>query len=413
MDIRSPVLAILCGGSPAPGINGVISAAALEALDRGLRVIGILQGWKLLKEGQSGEDSIVRFRERDVTGIYTQGGSIIMTSKAQVSSQQEVDNVLRALEHLQVQYLITIGGTDTMYSASMVAKAARQVGFPLSVIHVPKTIFNDLPLPESAKTFGFATAREHGARIARNLHQDAKTTQRWYVVVVMGQRAGHLALTVGKCGAATITVIPEEFKESGFTWEGMLDMLEACIIKRRAQKKHYGVIVLTEGLVNLMSEEEVRTLFGGMSSGHVDLGRKVGAELRKRFSVRGIDMTFVDRYLGQELRCADPSGEDIEIARDLGYGAVKLAMEDVTGSIVTIKSGSINPIPFDEMLDPDTGYTQIRNVDMNSLGFVVARKYMIRLERTDLEDGQKLTDLAEAGNMTPAEFLQRFSAIAS
>src|SRR5436190_454587 len=140
MNGTSPVrrVALVVGGGPAPGINGVISAVTIEALNHGVEVFGIQDGFKGLVQG-------------DVSAI-------------------------RLL-----------------------------------------TIDNDLPLHASTPTFGFETARQVGTGIVRNLAEDARTTSRWYLIVSMGRAAGHLALGIGKAAAATVTIIPEEFRSQKVT----------------------------------------------------------------------------------------------------------------------------------------------------------------------------------------------------
>jgi 6-phosphofructokinase 1 len=104
---------------------------------------------------------------------------------------------------------MTIGGDDTAFSASRVAA---QAGGTISVVHVPKTIDNDLPLPGGIVTFGFETARHVGVSLVETIMEDARATSRWYLLVAMGRKAGHLALGIGKAAGATLTLIPEEFR---------------------------------------------------------------------------------------------------------------------------------------------------------------------------------------------------------
>ena len=101
---------------------------------------------------------------------------------------------------------------------------------------MPKTIDNDLPLPGSTPTFGFETARQVGVGIVRNLAEDARTTSRWYLIVSMGRAAGHLALGIGKAAAATLTIIPEEFRGRPVTLDELCDILIGSIIKRRSAR---------------------------------------------------------------------------------------------------------------------------------------------------------------------------------
>jgi hypothetical protein len=141
---------------------------------------------------------------------------------------------------------VTIGGDDTAFSASKVSDyALSSMGVNLAICHVPKTIDNDLPLPEGIPTFGFQTAREIGTQLIKNLAEDAKTTSRWYLTVIMGRTAGHLALGCGKSAGATITIIPESFREP-VRISVLADILAASIIKRLAFDRPYGVAVLAD-----------------------------------------------------------------------------------------------------------------------------------------------------------------------
>src|SRR5436190_12155496 len=154
--------------------------------------------------------------------------------------------VLDVLRRLEVDKLVTIGGDDTAYSGSQVhARAAGSI----RVAHVPKTIDNDLPLSGSTPTFGFETARQIGVQIVRNVAEDARTTSRWYVIISMGRAAGHLALGIGKAAAATLTIIPEEFRGRRVTLDEICDLVHGSIAKRAARGAHYGVVVLAEGLI--------------------------------------------------------------------------------------------------------------------------------------------------------------------
>src|SRR5439155_17444729 len=137
------------------------------------------------------------------------------------------------LRGLGVDALVTIGGDDTAYSASEVYRRCEGA---VRVAHVPKTIDNDLPLPGSTPTFGFETARQLGVQIVRNLAEDARTTSRWYLIVSMGRAAGHLALGIGKAGAATLTIIPEEFRGRRVTIEELCDLILVAIIKLSSDK---------------------------------------------------------------------------------------------------------------------------------------------------------------------------------
>src|SRR5262249_644172 len=223
-------------------------------------------------------------------------------------------NVLQVLGGLGVDSLVTIGGDDTAYSASQVYRRAEG---SIRVAHVPKTIDNDLPLPGNTPTFGFETARHYGTLLLRNLAEDAKAASRWYLVISMGRAAGHLALGIGKAGAATLTIIPEEFRAHALTLEKLCDIVEGAIIKRKSQKAHYGVVVLAEGLIESIGEEELvrsmgsevvsrygkleRDPHGHLRLGQIEFGRMMNDVLTPRLAELKLKTTLIDKELGYEL----------------------------------------------------------------------------------------------------------------
>lgn len=410
-------LAILVGGGPAPGINGVISAATIEAINCGVEVLGVLDGFKWLAKGDT--KHVMPLTIEDVSRIHFQGGSVLRTSRENpTKSKEALENVVEALKALQVDYLITIGGDDTAYSASRVSDVG---GGHLQVAHVPKTIDNDLMLPDNAPTFGFQTARHVGVGLVQNLMEDSRTTNRWYFVVAMGRKAGHLALGIGKAASATITIIGEEFSRTPITIKEICDILEAAMLKRRAKGATHGVAVLAEGLGELLDTEELESHedvqivydeFGHIRLAEVPLSMILKREMEKRFHERSEKITIVEKEIGYELRCAPPIPFDCEYTRDLGYGAARYLVSDVgqhkKGAMVCLESGKLKPVPFDEMLDPVTKRTAVRLVDVNTESYAVARRYMIRLEREDFEDEELLNAMAHAGKMSVTDFAEKF-----
>ncbi|MEZ8219122.1 pyrophosphate-dependent phosphofructokinase [Candidatus Fervidibacteria bacterium JGI MDM2 SSWTFF-3-K9] len=413
-------LGILVGGGPAPGINSVIGAVTIEAINSGLEVIGIYDGFEYLMKGRT--DMVRQLTIPDVSRIHFDGGSILRTSRANPTrTAEDLQNTVKALKELGIRYLVTIGGDDTAFSASEVVKAA---GGAVRVAHVPKTIDNDLPLPGGMPTFGFETARHVGTELVRNLMEDSRTTNRWYFVVAMGRKAGHLALGIGKAAGATITVIGEEFPKERITLAEVCDVLEGAILKRRVLGRKDGVAVIAEGIGEKLDPEELakipgveveRDPHGHIRLGEIPLATILKREIQRRFKERGEKITIVDVTLGYELRCAPPIPFDIDYTRTLGYGAVKFLLSEPKddkvkeGGMVCLVGGRLEILPFDELRDPITGRTKVRLVDINSEHYKVAREYMIRLEREDLENPEMLAKLAEAAKMTPEEFKKKFA----
>jgi 6-phosphofructokinase 1 len=245
--------------------------------------------------------------------------------------------------------------------------------------------------------------------------EDARSTKRWYVVVAMGRKAGHLALGIGKAAGATLTVIGEEFERETVAFSDICDIVEGAVVKRRAMGRPYGVAVLAEGLIEKLDEGELAELqdverdeHGHIRFAEVDLARKVKAEVQGRLAARGLRVTIANKNIGYELRCADPIPFDAAYCRDLGYSAVRFLLAGGTEAMVSIQGGRMVPIPFHDIREPGTGKTLVRMVNVLSEGYRVAREYMIRLEPPDFADDAGVAKLARAGNMTPEEFRDRF-----
>jgi 6-phosphofructokinase 1 len=410
-------------------------------------VLGFHDGFKWLVDAavdwdQQGCPCYRWLDKKDVTDIPLRGGSVLGTSRTNPTQPPELmDHVLTVLRQFNVGKLVTIGGDDTAFSASQVYEKA---GGSIQVAHVPKTIDNDLPLPESTPTFGFETARHVGAQIVRNLAEDARTTSRWYLVISMGRAAGFLALGMGKAAAATLTVIPEEFpelpieehppKERGkplrrLSLQHLCDIIIGSIVKRRAaldNPKPYGVVVLAEGLLEALGETRLmevegvhmgrygklkRDPHGHLRLGEIEFGRMIKDCLTDRLKDLKIDAPdFVDKDLGYELRSADPIPYDAEYTRDLGYGAVKFLRSphaNEYGAIISFEAGRLKPLPFEKMIVQETKRMRARKVEVRGEAYEVARRYMIRLEPADFE-GPELSNLAAAAGMSPEQFRMTF-----
>jgi 6-phosphofructokinase 1 len=409
-------LGILVGGGPAPGINAVISAATIKALNEGVEVIGIRDGFKHLVRRDTSR--LQPLGIDDVSRIHLLGGSMLGTSRENPTKSPEATRaVVETLQGAGITYIVTIGGDDTALSSRYVSDLS---GGAIRTVHVPKTIDNDLPLPPHVPTFGFQTARQLGVELVRNLMEDARSTQRWYVVVAMGRKAGHLALGIGKAAGATLTLVAEEWPSPHVSFVTICDVVEGAIIKRRAMGRHFGVAVLAEGLIDKFDPAELAELqdverddHGHIRFAEVDLARKVKAEVQGRLSQRGLRVTITNKNVGYELRCADPISFDAEYCRELGYSAVDFLLRGGSGAMVTVQAGRLVPISFDDLKESETGKTKVRLVDTQSEGFRVARAYMIRLEADDFVHAAWVDQLAAAARLTPGEFRERFEYLAS
>jgi 6-phosphofructokinase 1 len=413
---------ILMGGGPAPGINSAISAATIEAVNQGHEVVGILDGFSHLMEGRT--DMTLPLAIADVAQIHHRGGSIIRTSRANPTRTPEhLENTVSALGQLGISYLVTIGGDDTAFSASEVS---RHAGQRIRVAHIPKTIDNDLPLPAGMPTFGYETARHLGTELVRNLIEDFRTTNRWYFVTAMGRAAGHLALGIGKAAAATLSIIPEEFPGDRISVSQVCDVLETAILKRRVMGKNRGLAVVAEGvaekfdpveLAGIPGVEVSRDQHGHLRLGDIQLEKTLRREVQRRFEARGESLQIVDLNVGYELRSYPPIPFDIDYTRSLGYGAARFLLKgldsasDATGGLICLVDGRIEALPFSQLRDPSTGRTKVRTVDINGDGYRIARKYMIRLEKSDLANYDMCRKLAKVAGLSPDDFVQRYRGV--
>jgi 6-phosphofructokinase len=403
-------LAILVAGGPAPGINSVIGAATIRAALEGIDVLGIRDGFEWIMQGDI--DHVVPLSIEAVSRIHFRGGSHIGISRANPTrSDALLENVVMSLLRLDVTKLITIGGDDTAYSAM---KVEQRAAGRLQVVHVPKTIDNDLDLPPLVNTFGFETARHYGADIVKNLMVDAKTTSRWYFVIAMGRKAGHLALGIGKAAGATLTLIPEEFPKP-IRLKTIVDTLVGAIIKRLSYGRRDGVAIIAEGVVldvdpeDLESIHEVeRDAHGHIRIAEVNIGEILKAQVAQRLREFGIKATIVAKNIGYELRCADPVPYDMEYTRDLGYCAAKYLLAGGNAALISMQGGHFVPIPFSTLIDPGTGRTRVRLVDTSSTRYAIARRYMIRLRRDDFEDPHELAKFAATAGISTEEFRRQF-----
>jgi len=320
--------------------------------------------------------------------------------------------IVDQLQSLGVTALITVGGDGTAGAASTIHRYA---GGAIRVVHVPKTIDNDIPLPGGFSTFGYQTARDAGVSIVERLMVDARTTGRWFICVTMGRQTGHLALGIGKAAGATLTLIPEEFPDR-VTLDDIMRPIEGSIIRRLCDDREDGVVVLAEGLAEKLDPRELggdehveRDPHGKVRLQDLPLGLLLRRRLTDTFAARGIKLSIMEKVVGYELRCAAPNPFDAEYVRDLGFGAMRAIDRGTSGGIVCRSAGRIAVHPFVQFQDPRTGLTRVRYVDIETESFEVSMSYQLRLRETDLADPARVKKLAAATGMTAAELRARFT----
>jgi 6-phosphofructokinase 1 len=409
VDIHNK-LAILVGGGPAPGINSVIGAATIRARLEGIEVLGVRDGFEWIMHGDI--DHVMPLTIDTVSRIHFRGGSHLGIARANPTKDPSLlENTVMSLLRLNVSQLITIGGDDTAFSAM---NLERHAAGRIRVVHVPKTIDNDLDLPPHVDTFGYQSARHYGVEIVKNLMVDAKTTSRWYFVIAMGRKAGHLALGIGKSVGATVTLITEEF-DTPIRLNTIVDTLTASIVKRLASGRRDGVAIIAEGVVLDVAEGDLANLHeverdahGHLRIAEVNLGEILKSQVIQRLRALGISTTIAAKNIGYELRCADPIPFDMEYARDLGYCAAKYLLAGGNAAMISMQGGHFVPVPFTEMIDAATGRTKVRLVDIKSTRYAIARRYMIRLRRDDIDDPHEVARLATTAHLSEEEFRRQF-----
>src|SRR5579885_2921046 len=243
--------------------------------------------------------------------------------------------------------------------------------------------------------------------------EDSRSTDRWYVVVTMGRKAGFLALGIGKSAGATLTVIPEEFPAGKIDLRTVVDIIVGAIIKRRVWGHEDGVAIVAEGIAERLDLDTLpvdslqRDAYGHVHIADIPLASFLRDRIRATLKELGIAGTVIAKDIGYELRCARPTPFDIEYTRTLGYGAVRYLLGGGSGALIAITGGRVTPVSLDALKDPHTGRIGVRMVDVATESFEVARSYMIRLEPSDFQE-PRLSRLADCANMSPGEFERRF-----
>ncbi len=346
MSTQKSIL-IICGGGPAPGINAVISTVAKMFLKDGYRVLGVHEGFKGLF---SNKPDIKEFDFHHADRIFSRGGSTLIMSR--FKPKNESLNKTLFIEN-NVKLLVSIGGDDTASSANRITSYLQKENIFISNIHVPKTIDNDLPLPDRNPTFGFHSAKDEGVRIGNTCYEDARTSQNWFVMSVMGRSAGHLAFGIASSCHFPMMIIPEMFNKTTITLDKVVQLMISSIIKRKIQNINYGVAVVSEGIFHNMPKSELDKIginFTYDAHGHPELANISKSHifnmlLQKKLSELKIGVKSRPVELGYELRCCRPIGFDLTLCSLLGLGVKKLFDEGLSGCIVTANSrGEVTPL---------------------------------------------------------------------
>lgn len=387
---------MLFSGGPAPAANAVISAAALSFLNCGVEVIGFLDGYENLEEFEPGQPLVewrqfLRIGRNDVTGIRNRKELLLRTSRANpgrsIGAPKDLADpaknarlmaVYRALESLEIDALVSIGGDDTLKTANYLFELQHRVAGlrPIRIVHLPKTIDNDYYGIDW--TFGFTSAANFAAQEITNVGADAKSTKCWYVLELMGRKAGWLTYAAGIAGEATRMVSVEDF-DGVFDVNAYAREVVDLMLARAADNREYGVICIAEGLADKLPDEQrphVHDAHGNPILGAVKIGDHLSKAIKKEYEARtGSQPVVRSKQIGYETRCAWPVAFDILLGSQLGVGAQRAIVEKgLTGHMVSVRDQlQLVYVPFSDLVDPKTLKTRVRFIDRESDFYRLAR----------------------------------------
>ncbi|MFO0749511.1 MAG: 6-phosphofructokinase [Myxococcota bacterium] len=390
---------IVFSGGPAPAANAVIGSAAISFLEDGREVVGFFHGYSNLQDYHPITHRLLPdkhyrvFVEKDLRGLRNSRGILIGTARANPgkgierpadladpAKTERLRNVYDALVDLRIDALVSIGGDDTLKTANLIYEYQRRLppaARHVSVVHLPKTIDNDYRGIDF--TFGFFTAVDVMAKEMLNLRADAIATSSYYIVETMGRKAGWLSYGVAIAGEANLVIAPEDVSEA-LESNGMLDVVKLAdrivdlILARETRyDKHYGTVVLAEGLAELLPESALATTtrdeHGHISLGKVDLGKLVALVVADRYKGRtGRARKVTGVQLGYESRCAMPHAFDVMLGSQLGIGAYRaLVEEDLDGHMVSCGGQlDLRYVPFGDLVNAENLKTEVRFIEGGS-----------------------------------------------
>ena len=410
-------VAILFAGGPAPAANAVISAASASFLKAGVEVVGIKNGYSHLVGYDpdmplEAEVHYINISHRFLSRSRNKQGILIGTARANpgkmIKSPADLNdakkstplrNTYEGLCSIGVDALISIGGDDTLKTAnkfklfqeSLPADAPR-----IPIVHLPKTIDNDYHGIDF--TFGYFTAVEFLASEIRNLIHDAEACNAYFVAETMGRSAGWLAYGAAIAGEASLVISVEDIIGDYRTNETYVDengqaisrgvmnidrvvkRIVKSMLAREAEGKQFGVIVLAEGLAELLPFDLIRNAsrddHGHISISEVNLCEVFTAAIVAEFkSQTGRDRKVKGLQLGYESRCAKPHAFDVMLGSQLGVGAYRALVEQNHNGVMVSVSGQLDLHyePFENLVDPTTLITRVRFIKPGSDFHYLAR----------------------------------------
>lgn len=355
-------------------MNTVSMSVAKTFLRKGYRVIGLHGGYSGLFSKEARTEDIDFFK---ADRYFNRGGSYLQMSRFKPTDKDFAENFnLDLFKDNNIKLLVTIGGDDTASTANRISKFLAEKNYSIANIHCPKTIDNDLPLPNNTPTFGYNSAKNEGAHLARTVYEDARTSGNWLVISAMGRSCGSLALGIGEATHCPMTIIPEIFNKTEMTLDKIIRMSISAILKRKIEGIDYGTIIAAEGLFH--NEEVAKEAaaagvhFSYDEHGHPELGKISKAVLfnellEKEVAKEGLKVRSRPVEIGYDVRCQDPVAYDLSYCTELAMGVYHLFKEGKTGCMVYVDSyGNVAPLYLADIQDPKTGKIPPRMVDIES-----------------------------------------------
>lgn len=352
-------IAILTGGGDVPGLNPAIRAVTIRAIREGYRVIGLRRGWAGIMEidrdkKADNSENYVELTEDIVNKAGRTGGTFLHTSRTRPSSVSKADvplhlrdkytaekndlteEVLKNLEWLNIDYLIPIGGDDTLsYGVHLFQKG-------LKVVAIPKTMDNDVPGTDYC--IGFSTCVTRTISLTNDLRTAAGSHERFMVLEVFGRYAGFTAMLPTMAGASHRCVIPEH----PFNIEHLTELLTE---DRRRNPSKYSIVLVSEGATfeggEMHFESSVTDAYGHAKLGGI--GDKVALELKQlspKFN-QGLKIDVINQKLGYLVRCGDPDAIDSVVPMAYGNLALDLILQGIHGRLVVLKNGRYDNMPIE------------------------------------------------------------------
>ena len=384
--------AIFHSGGPAPGANRVLAGSAKQFLDRGVPVIGFMNGYEFIQEVPAEEleqnKHYIEITRHVISEAIDSNAFILRTSRANPGKDincpddlydpektEKLDHILDLLEKMQVGVLISIGGDDTLKTANYLCEISRRrllenpaQLFQASVIHVPKTIDNDYyGIPW---TFGYFTAAEGAGRVVRGLYDDAKATNCYHVVELMGRKAGWYTAAASIFARGTKAIIPEDYENGKpFSLEAVAQDLIHIVMNRESLGIGHGIFCIAEGIADMLSDEEKEEMekdrHGNLKMSDAKIGERLSKKLEQLYREKtGKEKSFKPQIAGYETRQNSASLYDALLTSQLGVGTYRLCEQGRFGEMVTVRDNlEIDGIPFSKLIDPDTLRVKNRSVD--------------------------------------------------